>query len=194
VPVVGARGARRTSADPRELWEKGGKAPTVPPRPARVARGRQGMSVRETSRVIYARDFLMATVGSWGALPGAALLETATVHLMGAAGFTPTPDTLTADLAAVEAAFTGYAPVAATGTGPVRMGANQVGQALYSYFQATGTPPFTPDTVTGWWVQNNGDWVAGGALSGPESVPFAGFGDWLLLSASLALALLLNTP
>jgi hypothetical protein len=181
VSVVGAGGARRTSADPRELWEKGVEAPSVPPRPAYFARGAGGMAERTSETVIYGRTWLAAAMTAWTTAPMAPPLDTSNIHLMGAAGFTPTADTTLDALTAVEAAYTGYGPDSPGFSAPVSLIGGGLGlPAIASFLAAAPTPPdpFVGDIVTGWWVDDTTNVIAGGTFA---PVPIAVATDWLLL-------------
>jgi hypothetical protein len=148
------------------------------------------MSRRTTSTVIYGRGFLGDAILSWESLPMGPVLANAVYHMMGAAGFTPTPDTSLADLTAVEAAWTGYGAI----TGPTVVGPVTVappGLALWSlltFIAQTPTPPdpFVQDTCTGWWAEDGTRLIAGGPL---EPTPMAIPGDWMALDVLLPVPL-----
>jgi hypothetical protein len=180
-PAAEAGGARRTSADPRKLWEKGVEAPSVPPRPEGVARRGPDTVIRQNSRGVYNRNLLALVLGGLDVDPTGKFINSAEIHLMGSGGFNPTPDTLLADLEGVEAAFSGYAASAASMTGPIRIGTLDMGAAYYVAFFATDVDPFVPDTVTGFWIKGatDSDWAFAGLFDAAAAI--AGPLDWLLV-------------
>jgi hypothetical protein len=142
------------------------------------------MPERTSSTVIWGRAQLESLLGDWLALPMAPPLASVNLHLMGAAGFVPTPDTLEADLEAVECGAAWYSVEVVTPAGVVTV--SPPGGAILAsqlYIATDPSPdPFVPDTITGWWLSNGPGMVAGGPLT---PVPIAAPGDWLLLNVLL---------
>jgi hypothetical protein len=150
------------------------------------------MPVRSGGRVILSRAWAMLVAQDLVSLPMAPPLDSPELHLMGAAGFAPSPDTLTADLTAVEAGFSGYAFATPSSFGPVTFGTSQVGLVFDNLWVASATIPFIPDTVTGWWLQVGSDWALAAFFVSPGAVAIAQSGDWLALDAAVPLSLALD--
>jgi hypothetical protein len=144
------------------------------------------MSVRQSKRTVLARGFMQAIVTAWNEAPADALILTPSLHLMGAAGFTPTPDTLTADLTAVEASYSGYLTLGGDVSGTIRLGTTDEGCSYDALFVGDNVDPFVPDTITGWWLTSGSDWVAGGTFGTDGPVQIAAPGDWLFLLGLIA--------
>jgi hypothetical protein len=134
--------------------------------------------------VLFRRGAATALVASTATLPTDPIMDGAVLHLMGGGGIVPTPDTLLADLTAVEAGFSGYAAATPPGSiGELNLALRGVGEGWINEWVATdpSPDPFIPDTVTGWWAESGGNWVIAGTLRGPESVPIAAPLDWIYL-------------
>jgi hypothetical protein len=139
------------------------------------------MAERTSDTVVYGRTWLAAALTAWTTVPVAVPLDTANIHLMGAAGFLPTADTTLDALTAVEAAYTGYGPDSPGFSAPVSLVGGGLGlPALASFLATAPTPPdpFVPDTITGWWVDDTTNVIAAGTFT-PAQIAVAT--DWLLL-------------
>jgi hypothetical protein len=145
------------------------------------------MPIRTNPTITYGRDWLTRALDHLVAAVTPAPLDGPVLHLMGAAGFNPTPDTTLDDLNAVEAAFSGYTTGSLFAGGVVtspQPGLGQLYTAVYNALDPGGGDPYVPDTVTGWYMENDTRFVAGGMF---PAVAMAVIGDWIGLDVLIAI-------
>jgi hypothetical protein len=110
------------------------------------------------------------------------------MHLIGATPPTFSPTVSLADLTAAEAVFSGYGDVTPTLSAPAVVGTNADGVLGEGSYLGHSTTTFTGDTVTGWWWEQGGDWIAGEVWSPDQWVAIGQEGDWLDLSVFLPIS------
>lgn len=115
---------------------------------------------------------------------------TPTLHLIGATGLSVNEDTTLAALAAVEATFSGYGAATPTLSGPVNPGPHTQGLIADALFVGNSTTTFTPDTITGYWVQSGTMLIEAESFPSGQGVPIGQNGDFLSLEVILPVHLI----
>lgn len=145
--------------------------------------------------VVYGRTFSDTILAALSARPAAALIAAGKLRLSKDPAFAPNPASTVAALAANEADFSGYvaggsalALSAAVNLSPSIQGVTDV-----ALFTAAVAVPFVSNAVTGWWVDDGANFVAGEAFPNGQTANFATPGDFLQLVAELPVNLLQAT-
>lgn len=143
---------------------------------------------RQSVDPIISRTLATALLGCLGARPAAALLVTPTLHLFTAMTGLPTIDTVAG--AFTEATFNGYASQTPIGFGApsVLLPSGQgLGNTSPGWFFAAGSGLVIPgETVLGYWIDDGA--AAMYLIEVFDSpVPFAAFGDFLVLDLTFPL-------
>jgi hypothetical protein len=136
---------------------------------------------------VYGRAFANTVLNAYSTLPTAALIHLGKLRLSNDPNFNPSPDNQIADFAGHEAAFSGYtAGGQAFGpTAPVNLPAGGVIAEAVGSFTAAAATPFVTDQVTGWWVDDGTNVIAGERLASGLVISFARPGDNLTLVVGL---------
>lgn len=140
---------------------------------------------RQTGTLTYSRAFINTVLAAYKTVPGGALITTLTVRLLKGTLPAITPDTLLADLVALEADFSGYAAGTPTMSAPVRLSnGSQAVIGSTTFIVVTATPLVT-NTVTGYFLTDGTNLVGAEAFSVPNAAPMANVGDFLAMDVAL---------
>lgn len=140
---------------------------------------------RQTATLVYARPFMDTILAGYKTVPGGPLITTLTVRLLMGTLPAITPDTLLADLVALEANFSGYVLKTPTMSAPVRLSTGDEGVIVNATFIATAASPFVTSTISGYFLTDGTLLVGAEAfVSGQQAL--IGFpGDFLSLDVAL---------
>jgi len=142
-----------------------------------------------TKTPVYGKAFMDTVLGAMKTLPGAALIVGAKVRLSKDPGFSPSPQSTIAALAASECDFTGYpAGGDAVAVGTLHnLSPNSDGFIQDALFSGSGGPPFTGGSAYGYWIDDGTNVIMGEAFgsAGPINITVAG--DYIELDLRLPL-------
>lgn len=127
--------------------------------------------------------------------PAGALIVTGKLRLSKDPSLVITPQSTRAALAANEADYSGYTAggIAAVVSAPVNLSNNAHGVLVQGLFEATTATPFVSANVTGWWIDDGTNLIAGERFSGNQIAAFAAVGAYLSLTAMVPLQLIQGT-
>ena len=143
------------------------------------------MPVRQTESLIYSEAFIRTVVAAFKTNPAAALMATLTAHLIQTEGFEPNPQMVAADLEAEEADFTDYVAKAVTLIEPANVGPQVEGAIATVNWSMTTDPVVTTNTVYGYFLEADGDFVCAEMFASGQEVFMALVGDYLTLNLAV---------
>ena len=139
----------------------------------------------ESVTLVYGRVWLNSLLSALKTIPATPLLPTTSkIRLSSDPAFNPTPDSTIADLAAQEAAFSGYSaatnPIALKG--PVNLSGQAVGMLQDAFWEAVTATTFVSGSVYGYWLDDGANIVCAERFAGGLVAGFAEPGDFLALT------------
>jgi hypothetical protein len=137
--------------------------------------------------VTYGTVFAQSVLAAFSTAPANPLIHTGKLRLSQDPAFNPQPNSTVAGLAANEATYTGYTAggVAVALSGGLLPSPNLAGALQTELFTAAGGGTFVPNNVTGWWIDDGTNVIAGERFAGGAVCNFAEVGDYLVLTVIL---------
>lgn len=153
------------------------------------------MTYYQAKSVTFGRTFINTVLAALKTVPGAALLVAGKLRLSQDPSFNPQPSSLIADLTPAEADYSGYVAggVAVVLTAPVNLSTVADGVLFTALYLAAAATPFVANNVTGWWIDDGTNYVAGERFQNNGVASFSAPGAFLNLTAVLPQQLIQGT-
>ena len=134
--------------------------------------------------VVYGRAFVPKWMSALIAPVTAGILATAKLRLSKDPQFNPTPDSTIAQLAAMEADFSGYAPGGKALTLNAYVNSSGGADSYYAQviFNAAVATPQVSNTITGYWIDDATEFCVGERFAAGQSAAIDILGDYLGLT------------